>query len=98
MHDEEFLRRYETFERKAVEDFLSRFAATKAEVCEAINYLIEQREKLRDEQLALLEQRASRLILTLQGVEQQRVLEEVACFRDVLALHRRLLAEHDRRS
>lgn len=96
MTDEGFSRRYEAFEREGIEAFLVRFSATSGELRQAIEYLIRERERLRDEELALLEREAGRLAQALQGVDQAKLLKELECFRDVVALHRRMLEKHDK--
>lgn len=96
MSDEEFERRREAWEREAVEAFLAKFERNSEELRDGIEYLIRQRERLRDEAIAELEAASARLMKELAVLNQRKLLEELACFRDVLALQRRLLDEIDK--
>ena len=96
MSDEGFTRRYETWEREAVEAFLARFERSSQELRDGIEYLIRERERLRDEAIAELEAASAKLITQLAGLDQQKLLEEIACFRDILALQKRLLENNEK--
>lgn len=93
--NEEFSRCYEAFEREAIEAFLASLEHTGQELHEGIEYLIQERERLRDAQMSALEVASARLMKELAGVNQRKLLEELACFKDLLALQRRLLKEND---
>lgn len=89
--DEKFVRRYESFERDAVEAFLLNLDRSGQELRNGIEHLIREREKLRDEEIASLEAASAKVMKELAGFNQRKLLEELTCFRDVLALQRRLL-------
>lgn len=95
--DDEFIRKYEAFERDAVEAFLTNLERTGQELRDGIEYLIRERERLRDAEIAALETASAKLMKQLAGFNQRKLLEELACFRDVLALQRRLLEKDDER-
>ena len=76
MDDKEFYRKYDAYDREALR--------------ETIEYLIEQRQKLRDEEIERLEAKASNLLKKLQYLRTEQIVEEISCFRHVLALQRRL--------
>ena len=75
---------------EAVTEYL-KYCQSRSEMRQAINHLIEHRELLRDSQIAQLEAQAAGLLKTLQSVEREEVLEEIRSFKDILALHRRLV-------
>ena len=81
MNDDDFMKKYEAYEREALR--------------ETIVYLIEHRERFRDMYIKKLEMIASHLLKRVQGIRKQQTVEELRCFRDVLALHHRLL-ENDK--
>ena len=68
---------------------------TGAELREALTFLIRHREQLRDENLAALDVEAERLHQSLERNDREKLLEELQCFRDVLALHQRLVEEDE---
>jgi len=96
LSDEGFSRRYETWEREAVEAFLAKFEQSSQELHDGIEHLIRERERLRDEAIAELEAASIELIQGLAGLNQSKLLEELACFRDILALQKRLLENNDK--
>ena len=97
MSDEEFARRRETWERDAVEAFLENLERNWQELREGIEYLIRERERLRDTEIAALETASASLMKELAGLNQCKLLEELACFRDLLALQKRLLQKNEER-
>ena len=50
---------------------------------------------MRDTKLELLEAEALGLARKLSNKRTEMLLEEIQCFKDVLALHKRQLEEHD---
>ena len=68
---------------------------TTAELRDVMAFLIAQREELRDSELKKLEEEAAGLIGKLQEVDRRKLLEELTCFKDVLALQRRALEKDD---
>lgn len=91
MDDDEFIRKYDKFEEDAVNAYIGRFAKTRHELKEIIAYLIRQRELLHEADITSLETEAQRLIERLNAVGLEKLLSELECFKDVLALQKRLL-------
>ena len=79
------------FNNETAEEFLRQFGNTQRELREAIAYLIEHREMIRDAELERLEQEARKLIEELKNIDQQKLVEEIECFKDILALQKRLI-------
>jgi len=75
--DEEFFKRYETFEREALR--------------ETIAYLIENRQLLRDKEIARLEKESNTLLKKLEKIEQEQIIEELRCFKEALSLQKMLM-------
>ncbi len=65
-------------------------ADTTNDLRDVIAGLMERREEERDTELERLDQHATRLLRDLHDLDRQRLVEELKCFKDVLALHRRL--------
>jgi hypothetical protein len=97
MTDEEFSRKYESFEADAVDAYLANVSRSRRELREGIEFLIRERERLRDSELSALEAASARLLNQLAGLNQRKLLEELACFKDLLALQRRLLEKDEKR-
>jgi len=77
------------------EEYLARFAANRDDLKEAILYLIHRREMLRDAEIEVLEARVEELIKKVSETKKEMLLEELDCFREVIALHKRLLIEDE---
>ena len=68
-------------------DLLGQVRADGSHLADLIEALIEVREQQRDIQLAALRHDVNRLIDKLRHTTHQLLLEELACFKDILALH-----------
>ena len=66
---------------------------TTAQVRDVIAALIEHRQRLRDEELARLDAETATLIDDLERLDRRKLVEELTAFKEILALHRRLLDE-----
>ena len=66
------------------------------EISDLVSYLIHYRELLRDEEIEQLSQESKNLLEKLESVNQAKLKEELACFRDVLALHQKRIEENDK--
>ena len=97
MDDDEFVRMYEAYERESIEEFIEHGDATKAELQDAISFLIHRRELLRDCALEELEHESEQLIAKLSDTKRRVLLEELGCFRDILKLHRQLIEDDEPR-
>jgi len=84
MSDEEFFRKYKTYEDEALR--------------ETIAYLIEHRQKLRDKELVRLEKEADTLLKKLERIEQEQIVEEIKCFKEILSLQKRLIENGEQRN
>lgn len=96
MTDEEFIRKYEANENQTTEDFIRKHSATQKELEEIISYLIQHREMMRDVELERLEAESKTLLDKLKKIEAEKMTEEIKCFKNVLALQKRLLEENDK--
>jgi len=85
-----FFTKYEAFERETVNDIIRRYSSTDQERRQTISSLIETRQTRRDYELESLSQKSQKLLKQLKGIEIQRMLEEIQCFKDVIALQKRL--------
>jgi hypothetical protein len=79
-------------EDRALDVFLG-LAKSEAELREMIAFLIEHRSLLKEDALLELEGETHRLLGQLGEVTRSELLAELQCFKDTLALHRRLLDE-----
>ena len=86
----DFFHKYETFERETVDDIIKRYSSTESERHHTISSLIDTRYKQRDFELESLEVKSKKILKQLQGIHIQRMLEELQCFKDVIALQKRL--------
>lgn len=76
--------------KQDIDDFL-RYSRSEQELRATIKYLIRNREQLRDRELKCLEVESDELLKRLHETNRQKILTELGCFKDVLALHRRLI-------
>ena len=77
--------------RPACDEILNGLLAdTTNDLRDVIAGLMERREQERDTELEQLDQHATGLLRDLHDLDRQRLVEELKCFKDVLALHRRL--------
>ncbi len=63
------------------------------ELHETITFLIAHREQLLDEELERLEEESRHLIDSLGDINRQKLLVEIRCFKEILALQKRLIEE-----
>jgi hypothetical protein len=77
-------------------ELLARHAASAEEACELINRLIQHRERLREQELERLRLEEAMLLSRLEHVRHAALVSELACFKDVLKLHRKLV-KHGKR-
>ncbi|MDA2935272.1 hypothetical protein MYX82_13165, partial [Acidobacteria bacterium AH-259-D05] len=87
LNDDQIRRIYKSYEKEAMDEFLD-LCMTNNQLKETIAYLIERREQLRDEQLEKLEAESQKLIEKLQDINRLKLLEEIQCFKDILALQK----------
>lgn len=88
MTDEEFVRRYEAYEENALVKYLERCGRTGRQLQECIDHLVAERNRLKDSELAELEATSKRLLERLKAIGVEKLLVELECFKDVLALQR----------
>jgi len=81
---------YQAYEKEALDEFLD-LCMTEDQLKETIAYLIERRQELKDEEIKKLEQESQDLIRRLKQINQKKSIEEIKSFKDILALHKRLL-------
>lgn len=91
MKDEEFFKAYEARENETTDDFIARHSATEAELRDVIVFLIQHRSQMRDCEIEKLEHETKELLKKLAENKRQILVEELACFKETLALHKRLL-------
>ena len=91
--DDEFWRRVEAYGNESTDDFIKRYSRTHDELRETIAYLIRHREMIKDLELKKLHAEAKQLISRLKNIDREQLIEELRCFKDILALQRRLI--HD---
>ncbi len=87
---EAFFNKYESFERETVDDIINRYSTSDQEKRHTISSLIDTHQQQRDVELELLSKKTKKLLKQLQGIEIQRMLEELQCFKDIIALQKRL--------
>ena len=88
---EDFIQKYEAYEKETVDDIVKRFSSTEEELKHTVTGLIDLRYKRRDCEIEVLDKKAGKLWKELKGIQIQRVFEETRCFKDVLALQKRLV-------
>jgi hypothetical protein len=90
-------RRSESYDDATIEFFIERYGRTRQEFKETIAYLINNRERIRDAELERLEAETQKLIDKLKDIDREKLLEEIACFKDILILQKRLLRENGKK-
>ncbi len=80
----------ENFRNDDIDAFL-RLAKTQDELRDLISFLIEHRERLKEAAMRELEAETDKLIHRLHELQHEELREELSCFKDTLALQRRLL-------
>ena len=73
--DDEFVRRYETYEIESATDNITCYCKTELELRYAIEFLIRNREMIRDAELSRLEEQAQALLLKFNKLKEQKLLE-----------------------
>lgn len=91
-----FFQKYDAHEKETVDDIIKRYSSTESELHHTVSSLMDSRYQRRDCELESLEEKSKKLLKQLQGIHIQRMLEELQCFKDVLALQKRLLKEINR--
>jgi hypothetical protein len=91
----DFFHKYDAYEKETVDDIINRYSSTESELHHTISSLMESRYKQRDGELEVLDIKIKKLLKQLQGIHIQRMLEELQCFKDVLALQKRLFNKND---
>ncbi len=94
LSDNSFNKMYEGHEKETNEDFIKRYSSTETELRETIAYLIHHRQLLKDAEIEKLEAEAANLVKKLRETKVKILLEELECFKEVLALHKRLLQKN----
>jgi hypothetical protein len=94
--DDEFIRRYEAYEMEEAANHITRYCKTELELRSAVEFIIRNREMIRDAELSNLETKAQELLVKFNKLKEQKLLEEICCFKDVLALQRQFLQSYDR--
>lgn len=95
MQDDDLTKKHESREENGLADFIQNLCTSEAELREIISYLIQNREALRDRELERLQTEADVFLNKLIENQQERLLECLACFKDILALHRQLSEQND---
>lgn len=95
MENDEFIKKYQAYENESTEDFIRRYSSTQAELRDIIAYLIRHREMMRDTELEKFEAEAEELIRKLSENKTDVLLEELSCFKDILALQKKLLEQNE---
>ena len=95
MKDKDFFEEYEARQNETVDDYIARHGATEQELRDIISFFIHHREMIRDSEIEVLEAETEGLIKKLADTKRKILLEELECFKDVLALHKRLLRKDD---
>jgi len=95
--DEEFYRKYEANQKENESKHLEAFrhCFTEQELLETIDQFIKLREQLRDEEIDRLSQEANEHLKALKNIHFARIDEEIRCFKEILALHKRLAPRED---
>ena len=80
---------------QTTDEYLARYVHNEAELKNAIAFLIHRRELLRDCEIEVLEHHCQKLIDQIARTKHCIMLEELECFKEVIALHKRLV-NHDK--
>ncbi len=91
MDDKDFFKAYEAHQNESIDDYIARHSATDTELKDVISFLIDHRGQIRDCEIEKLEHETQELIKKLADNKRQILMEELSCFKDTLALHKRLL-------
>ncbi|MDA2934219.1 hypothetical protein MYX82_07735 [Acidobacteria bacterium AH-259-D05] len=97
LNDDQMRRIYQSYEKEALDEFLN-LCMTENQLRETVTYLIERREQLKNEQLEKLEAESQKLIEKLKDINGLKLLEELQCFKEILALQKRLIQMNEKAS
>ena len=81
--------------RKTKTDLLANLDKSDEEIAIMVGNLIRRREQERDTRLRTLDLKAKELVGAYRAIARDRLLEEISCFKEVLALHRQLNEDDD---
>jgi len=87
----DFIEKYEAFENQTIDELVQTHRASKPELKDLIDGLILNRELLKDCEIECLQHQADKLLEKLKQNELAQLKETIECFKDVLALHKRLV-------
>jgi hypothetical protein len=94
MSDEEFFKLYDAYDRPSAQDVIDKIYGSEDELSEIVEYLIRHRELLKNCNLETLEAEAEELLKKLRENQIKRLLEGIACFKEILELQKRLAPEN----
>ena len=95
--DEQFFKQYEANQKENELRHLGldAFCSTEHELLETIDQFIRLREQLRDEEIKRLKIEVDDHLRALKNIHFARIDEEIRCFKEILALHKRLAPKED---
>ena len=70
------------------------FALTASELRDMMDFLVAQRERLRDAEVKRLAKESRGLLARMEDLDRRKLAAELRCFRDLLALHKRSVEEN----
>ncbi len=91
-----FTKKYKSYENENTEDFLKRYSSTEAELKATIEYLIIHRQLMRDVEIERLEAESETLLRKIKEIDVEKMIEEIKCFKEILALQKKLLEKNDK--
>ena len=89
--EKDFLELYEINEKQTVEDLIKQRSFSESELIGTISHLISHRELMRDFELENLQIEADKFMEKLNGAKKKQLLEEIKCFKEIIALQKQLL-------
>jgi len=92
--DDQFYQKYDAYQYEISKD-IAKTCSTEQELLETIDQFIRLREQLRDEEIDRLSQEANEHLKALKNIHFARIDEEIRCFKEILALHKRLAPKED---
>ena len=95
MKSNSIVKKYEAREENGLADFLHHLTSSESELREIISFVIQNREHQRDQELARLQADTDDLLNRLRDNQSERLLECIACFKDIVGLHRQLVEQND---
>lgn len=91
MLDEDFIKKYEDYEKQTVEELIKKSNFSKTELAHTISHLIHHRESMKDYELEKLQYESEKFIEKIKESKRKQLLEEIKCFKDIIALEKQLL-------